>query len=419
MMQQRKQRAFWKSLRGKILILMLAVSLIPIILVGGLMYNSMAASEDSVNDSINVSRDRLQRDTIGSTKATQAWNLSVEFETWIAERIREVKAWATNAAIIDSARTAEDPGGEARSFMEEKVGASVFFGDVYVISAAGKTVVQYSGDQPVDQKNNIAWKEAWSRGLYVTDPFPAGFIGSYPYYINIGVRIDDLTEDEPLGVLVASVMVHPLNWATDYSAKVPGNRLLILGPDNMIIADSGDPERYLEDDPKWTVLEQEIITQINNQVSDDVTIQPKHRIAGGYVAGYARATNADTNVRFDEYDFKGLGWTVIVEQSADEALAPLDSLEEVKNDLSDATTNGLYTVIGVVIGLGILVTAVALLISRSITNPVATLRDAAEKVSTGDMSVSINISSDDEIGDLAESFARMVTAVRFLSQEEE
>ena len=37
----------------------------------------------------------------------------------------------------------------------------------------------------------------------------------------------------------------------------------------------------------------------------------------------------------------------------------------------------------------------------------------------GDMDVAVDIKSKDEIGDLAESFNRMVVAVRFLSEDEE
>jgi len=63
--------------------------------------------------------------------------------------------------------------------------------------------------------------------------------------------------------------------------------------------------------------------------------------------------------------------------------------------------------------------AMAVVFSRSITKPVSELRDVADKISKGEMDVKIDIKSKDEIGDLAESFGRMVAAVRFLSQDEE
>ncbi len=66
----------------------------------------------------------------------------------------------------------------------------------------------------------------------------------------------------------------------------------------------------------------------------------------------------------------------------------------------------------------IIVAAVSFMFGRSVTNPIKKLTTAADKVSKGDMSVTIDIKSKDEIGELAESFGRMVTAVKFLSEDE-
>lgn len=52
-------------------------------------------------------------------------------------------------------------------------------------------------------------------------------------------------------------------------------------------------------------------------------------------------------------------------------------------------------------------------ISGRITRPLATLRSAAEAISTGNFDTPIDASSDDEIADLAESFERMTASLRF------
>ncbi|MFO8009385.1 MAG: HAMP domain-containing protein [Dehalococcoidia bacterium] len=413
-MEQRKTRPFLKSLQGKILWQMLVISILPIALVGGLMYNSMSSAENNVNTSLNESRVALENETIGKTKAIQAWNLSVEVEAWIAERIREVKGWAQKGDIVEAARTGQDAGGHAMDYIYNNVNTSVFFGDGYLIDGSAQIIFQLSGDREKSQGSSLVWQEAWSKGLYVSEPQIRAGIGSQYYLIDVAVRVNDLTEEKPLGVLVGSVRLNPGTWATDYGDKVPGNRLLILDSSYQIITDSENPVRYLEADPKWNTVEQQIITRLPDGKS---AVEPSYLLAGGYVTGYARATNADTNIIIPQ--FNGLGWTVIVEQSSEEALAPLDSLENVKGDLNDSTNAMLFTLIAVVVGLIILVPLVSIILSRGITNPVAQLRDVAEKISMGDMSVSIDVKSEDEIGDLADSFERMVMAVRFLSQEEE
>lgn len=47
------------------------------------------------------------------------------------------------------------------------------------------------------------------------------------------------------------------------------------------------------------------------------------------------------------------------------------------------------------------------------------LKDVAENVSLGNLNIAVRRYSNDEIGDLADSFSRMVTAVRFFRMEAE
>ncbi len=79
----------------------------------------------------------------------------------------------------------------------------------------------------------------------------------------------------------------------------------------------------------------------------------------------------------------------------------------------------LVTLIVVLAIVFVVALGVAFYVSRGITRPVAHLSDVAEKVSMGDLNVSVAVKSDDEIGDLADSFGRMVTAYRFMAQDGE
>jgi methyl-accepting chemotaxis protein len=56
-------------------------------------------------------------------------------------------------------------------------------------------------------------------------------------------------------------------------------------------------------------------------------------------------------------------------------------------------------------------------LSRAILIPVDHLKDVAENVSLGNLEIAVRRYSDDEIGDLADSFSRMVTAVKFFRME--
>ena len=62
---------------------------------------------------------------------------------------------------------------------------------------------------------------------------------------------------------------------------------------------------------------------------------------------------------------------------------------------------------------------VGLMLARKITNPILQLRDIADKVSLGDLNFENTVTAQDEIGELSNSFDRMVTAVRFLVADDE
>jgi nitrogen fixation/metabolism regulation signal transduction histidine kinase len=62
------------------------------------------------------------------------------------------------------------------------------------------------------------------------------------------------------------------------------------------------------------------------------------------------------------------------------------------------------------------VALVSLLAARALVQPLWELREAAEKISRGDFDVQLDIPSRDEVGQLAESFQRMVAAIKFFRE---
>ncbi len=70
------------------------------------------------------------------------------------------------------------------------------------------------------------------------------------------------------------------------------------------------------------------------------------------------------------------------------------------------------SIVGLLVGIGM---SVALL--RAILRPVDHLKDVAENVSMGNLTMEVKRFSNDEIGDLSDSFSRMLTAVRYFKME--
>ena len=75
----------------------------------------------------------------------------------------------------------------------------------------------------------------------------------------------------------------------------------------------------------------------------------------------------------------------------------------------------------VVLGVSLLGLAIALVmsvvLSRAVLLPVEHLKEVAENVSMGNLQISVRRFSDDEIGDLADSFSRMVVELRSVNQQ--
>jgi HAMP domain-containing protein len=146
-------------------------------------------------------------------------------------------------------------------------------------------------------------------------------------------------------------------------------------------------------------------TEASGFVMDETTVTAFARTAG---AAFYREVPG----------FEGFGWTVTVKQPTALALAPLASLGDLHAVLSASATHvGRVLVAAVLLG-GLGAAALATILARGITRPLARLADASESVSRGDSIASIDIRSDDEIGDLGASFERLVASVRFLMQEE-
>ncbi len=105
----------------------------------------------------------------------------------------------------------------------------------------------------------------------------------------------------------------------------------------------------------------------------------------------------------------------------DELMA--DSVEDARKAVisagehTDSAVNLLILSVAISIGAITISILLAVILASSITTPVNRLKEAAEKISMGDLTASVNVDQKDEIGDLALSFKRMLTAIRFFALE--
>lgn len=106
-------------------------------------------------------------------------------------------------------------------------------------------------------------------------------------------------------------------------------------------------------------------------------------------------------------------WTTIIEQPLNEALAPVEQNRVSIGSFISSTLNSIgYSTVTIVL----LVLAVSILsgvyITRRIIHPIVDLTTATKKISEGDLNLHIEKSSNDEIGDLTDSFNAMTAELK-------
>jgi methyl-accepting chemotaxis protein len=98
-------------------------------------------------------------------------------------------------------------------------------------------------------------------------------------------------------------------------------------------------------------------------------------------------------------------WTVVVEQDADEILAPLYSVRNI--------------VTGATIVLGLIIAFVSMVLSRGIAGPIEDLSSVARKIASGELDVKVDAERNDEVGELAKAFTRMVDYLKGMAKTAE
>jgi methyl-accepting chemotaxis protein len=118
-----------------------------------------------------------------------------------------------------------------------------------------------------------------------------------------------------------------------------------------------------------------------------------------------------------------LAYDKVAEQLHDDAedgeVAGREASQSSQIDIDVTSNRSVKLTIGIsLIGMLLGIT-MSYTLSRAILVPVEHLKDVAENVSLGNLDIAVRRYSDDEIGDLADSFSRMVIAVKFFRMEAE
>jgi methyl-accepting chemotaxis protein len=98
---------------------------------------------------------------------------------------------------------------------------------------------------------------------------------------------------------------------------------------------------------------------------------------------------------FDQISFGDFNWAILSEMDEPEAFASIRS-------------NTIFMMV-VMVGITIVVALIGMYIAKKIANPIAEIANVAQQVANGDLTIKVKRTVNDEVGDLQEAIANMIT----------
>lgn len=258
------------------------------------------------------------------------------------------------------------------SFYEAKYGYMVF-GEVFITNKYGANIAQTRKTSDYRQDDEQWWQFAKEEGFYVSDVAYDESAGMHG--LSVGVRVND-SRGNFIGVIKAVLALEGIiREAGVTTGKYETTVMQLITKDgNLIYATK--VFKLFED-----VSERKFFSQIKGQSGFFIVEE------GGKEKLFSYAHSRGYK------NFEGLGWILVVGHDVNEILHPAFTLR-----------NRMLVASLLLIAMGIVF---AFVMSRSIIKPITLVQDAATKIAQGELDKRIEITSRDEIGQLAHTFNNM------------
>jgi len=349
---------FLHSLRGRLLLAFMALALIPLGFVGGAAYWQ---SQQALNNRIV---DELQNRGTG---------LAGTMADWLQERTDDMVVLAGTARVRTMDAT------KASDAVNQYFDQWGYYETIFAIQADGQTFYATDG-----QSYNLAQKDYFQRALngevVVTGPEKS----SVSQEIVFGVAAPITVEGKNIGVVAGTISTNRVGQLLE----------------KVWIGETG--EAYLVNEAGYFITPARFASDlvqaglINRQAELELKVTS---------LGAQRGLAGETGVA-DYQDFRGqrvLGayvpvtghkWALLVEQRYTEAFQALSSLQLLMGII--------------VLAVVLLVAVTAVQIATSLARPIARMAEVAQALAAGEIDQDVAYRSQDEIGELADSFRAMI-----------
>ena len=255
---------------------------------------------------------------------------------------------------------------------QELIGFSIGFEDVKIIGVNGKIFFSLGGIKNGDFLGNPLFQRGLEESFIEFEPTENGkkMIVVSPVFAD-----DDKRGDEPIGIIVSKIRTAAIdNILLDRSGLGDTGEVYIVNDEFLMLSES----RFFEN-------------AVYNQKVDTLGVQKCFNEGENNLGFYVDYRNIP--IYGSSYCAKDLGIVLLAEIDEAEVEKPIGILQD----------RIFQTGIIMAIGMGI----VAFIISKSFSRPLIKLKNAANKISSGDFDVRTNIKTGDEIGELSHAFDSM------------
>jgi methyl-accepting chemotaxis protein len=342
------------GLFGKIIIVMLIVSLLPFAIFWGITLRE-------TNQRVNTETEKLMAQT--------AKGLGEQVDAWIDNNVSVLRTAANLSAIMSMDREEQEP--VLKAIQKEHPWMYL----VFTVDADGMNVARNDGNPLKDYSDRQYYKDAIS-GKKLSWQTLIGKTSKKPALV-LAVPIKD--GERLVGVIAAAMNIDVIsssvaNWRqgdTGFAFLVDEKGFVVSHPNKQYVV----KRRNLNSHPLIASFRQKgwrTITTNFNTTNNETAF------------GHVRSNN--------------YGWALALQQQESEVFAAYKRTQEFALILLASTI--------------VLVLIIAWFSARAIVTPIMKLTDAAERMSLGELNVKIDVKSKDEIGLLAQAVGRMQTSLR-------
>ena len=366
----------FKGLKVKMVFYFLAVSLIPMAVVGFTTYRAgeTIIKKQVLNDFSAISEGKEQA-----------------LISYLREKERRADAFSKDRFIVENMHKIDQSGADSSAVLQElskylvedKMLVDAQITAINILSPEGKIIISSNLEQIGVDKSQDDYFTGGKMGPHVKDIYVSS-VTKEPA-IAFSAPIKDKKTGALLGVIVNRYGINRINEIVSDKAGLgeTGEAYVVNKEGYLITGVRNKAESILRDK-----VDTEPVRLFNAQKKEMVGVYTDYR--GQKVLG------ASMGQEFNK--IFGLGWLILAEIDNSEAMSGLKNL--------------LIAILIISLLVSLCVFVVAFKIASMIADPIKLLADAAGDVGRGDLTKSINIKSDDEIGALAASFNAMTANLK-------